>query len=209
MDQSGPKSLTNQELLALILGAGHADVDPYNLSESLLSDGGLFGIACLSLSELIQTKNVGPAKATQILAVFEIAKRLGSEAIESKPIIHSPAEAAAFLMGDMPYFEQEHLRVCLLDTRNRIKGIHEVYKGSLNTSLIRVGEVFREAVRRNSAAIIVAHNHPSGDPSPSPEDVAVTRVIVETGKLLDIDVLDHIIIGHGRFVSLKERGLGF
>jgi len=125
-------------------------------------------------------------------------------------VIKSPADAANLLMYQLAALDQEYLFVILLDTRNRVMGKpFEVYHGSLNTSLIRVGEVFREAVKTNAAALIVAHNHPSGDPSPSPEDVAVTRALVEAGKLLDIDVLDHLVIGHHRFVSLKERGLGF
>jgi DNA repair protein RadC len=109
----------------------------------------------------------------------------------------------------MSLLEQEHMRVLLLDTKNRVVAAREVYIGSLNTSLIRVGELFKEAVRANSASLIVVHNHPSGDPTPSPEDVAVTKQIVEAGRLLDIDVLDHLVIGQGRWVSLKERGLGF
>jgi DNA repair protein RadC len=109
----------------------------------------------------------------------------------------------------MSLLEQEHMRVLLLDTKNRVVATKEVYVGSLNTSLIRVGELFKEAVRANNASLIVVHNHPSGDPTPSPEDVAVTKQIVEAGRLLDIEVLDHLIIGQGRFVSLKERGLGF
>ncbi len=112
-------------------------------------------------------------------------------------------------MTEMGLLEQEQLRVMLLDTKNRVTATETVYQGSLNTSLIRVGELFREAIRANCAALIVLHNHPSGDPSPSPEDVAVTRQIVQAGQLLDIEVLDHLIIGRQRFVSLKERGLGF
>jgi DNA repair protein RadC len=109
----------------------------------------------------------------------------------------------------MGAFEQEHFRVLLLDTRNHLIRTVEVYQGSLNTSLIRVGEVFKEAVRSNAAAIIVVHNHPSGDPTPSPDDVGVTRALVEAGRLLDIEVLDHLVIGKNRFVSLKAKGLGF
>ena len=113
-------------------------------------------------------------------------------------------------MYQLSALDQEYLYVILLDTRNRLIGQpREVYHGSLNTSLIRVGEVFREAIKANAAGMIVVHNHPSGDPSPSPEDVAVTRTLVEAGKLLDIDLLDHLVIGRHRFVSLKERGLGF
>jgi len=109
----------------------------------------------------------------------------------------------------MGALEQEHLRVLLLDTRNRLIRTIEVYRGSLNTSLIRVGEVFRDAVRSNAASIIIVHNHPSGDPTPSPEDVSVTRALVEAGSLLDIEVLDHLVIGKNCFVSLKSKGLGF
>jgi len=109
----------------------------------------------------------------------------------------------------MSALEQEHLRVLLLDTRNHVLDIVEVYHGSVNTSQIRVGEIFKAAIRRNAAALIVVHNHPSGDPTPSPDDVAVTRAIVQAGKLLDVEVLDHLIIGQGKFVSMKERGLGF
>ena len=109
----------------------------------------------------------------------------------------------------MSLLEQEHLRVLLLDTRNQVLAMPTIYIGSLNTSVVRVGELFRSAIKENAAAIIVAHNHPSGDPSPSSEDVRVTRQLVEAGQLLDIDVLDHVIIGRQRYVSLKERGLGF
>ena len=126
-----------------------------------------------------------------------------------QPLITSPADAANLLMPDMMYLEQEHLRLVLMDTRNRLLSMPTIYKGSLNTSVIRIGELFRAAIKENAAAFIVAHNHPSGDASPSPEDIRVTRKIVEAGELLDIEVLDHVIIGHQRFVSLKERGLGF
>ena len=123
--------------------------------------------------------------------------------------IKSPADIAALLMVEMGHLDQEELRTVLLDTKNRVQDIVTVYRGSLNTSMIRVGEVFKVAVRWNSAALIVAHNHPSSDPTPSPEDVLVTRQIVEAGKLLDVDVLDHLVIGQGRWLSLRERGLGF
>lgn len=109
----------------------------------------------------------------------------------------------------MSALEQEHLRVLLLDTRNHVLDIVEIYKGSVNSSQVRVGEIFKVAVRRNATALIVVHNHPSGDPTPSPDDVVVTRAMVQAGKLLDVDVLDHLVIGQGRWVSLKERGLGF
>jgi DNA repair protein RadC len=144
------------------------------------------------------------------MAAIELGRRIAVSSPDERPTISSPADAANLLMYQMSALEQEYLYVILLDTRNRVLGKPlEVYHGSLNTSLIRTGEVFREAVKANAAGLIVAHNHPSGDPSPSPEDVAVTRALVEAGKLLDVEVLDHLVIGRQRFVSLKERGLGF
>jgi DNA repair protein RadC len=112
-------------------------------------------------------------------------------------------------MVDMGHLDQEQLRVACLDTKNKLQTVHVVYQGSLNASLIRVGEIFKEPIRRNSAAVIVAHNHPSGEPEPSPEDVSVTRQIVEAGELLDIEVLNHVVIGAGRWVSLRDKGLGW
>jgi DNA repair protein RadC len=123
--------------------------------------------------------------------------------------IKSPTDVVQLLMIEMSHLDQEHLRTICLDTKNRVQTVATVYIGSLNASLVRVGEVFKEAIRRNSAAIIVSHNHPSGDPTPSPDDVLVTREIISAGKMLDIDVLDHLVIGQGRFVSMREKGLGF
>jgi DNA repair protein RadC len=122
--------------------------------------------------------------------------------------IRSPADAALLLLGEMGALDQEQLRVVLLDTRNRVMSVETVYVGSLNAAIVRPAEVFREAVRRNACSVIVAHNHPSGDPSPSPEDIATTRTIIAAGQLLDIETLDHLVIGQG-WVSLKERGLAF
>ena len=138
-----------------------------------------------------------------------MGRRLTLESPEERPAINSPADAAALVQYEMSALEQEHLRVILLDRRNRVLESVEVYKGSVNSSQVRVGEVFKEAIRKNASAVIVIHNHPSGDPTPSPDDVAVTRAIVQAGKLLDVEVLDHLIIGQGKWISLKERGLGF
>jgi DNA repair protein RadC len=128
---------------------------------------------------------------------------------QERPQVRTPTDIANLLMLEMSLLEQEHLRVVMLDVKNFVGRIHTVYAGSLNTAVVRIAEVFREPIRANSASIIIVHNHPSGDPTPSPEDVRVTEMIVEAGKLLDIDVLDHLVIGRNRFVSLKERGLGF
>jgi DNA repair protein RadC len=157
----------------------------------------------------MNVKGIGAAKATEVKAALELGRRLMASSPEERPVVSSPADAANLLMSEMMFLEQEHLRLILLDTRNGVLQTPTIYVGSLNTSVVRVGELFRAALKANAAAMIVAHNHPSGDPAPSPEDIRVTRQLVEAGKLMDIEVLDHIVIGHQRFVSLKERGLGF
>jgi len=206
----GAGALSTAELLAIILRTGVRDENVVRVSQRLLATfDNLSGLAQANTTELMAEKGLGPAKASQLKAALELGRRLLVEAPEQRPQVRSPADAANLLMSEMSLLEQEHLRTVLLDTKNRVLGTPTVYIGSLNTSLIRIGEMFREAVRTNCAALIVAHNHPSGDPTPSPEDVAVTRQIAEAGKLLDIEVLDHLIIGRQRFVSLKERGLGF
>lgn len=206
----GPQALSNAELIAILLRVGVEGQNAVQVAQRLLMElGDLPGLHRASHSDLCAVKGVGPAKAAQLQAALELGRRIALAGAGDNPVIQSPADAAALIQYEMSGLDQEHLRVLILDTRNRHLKTVEVYHGSLNTSLIRVGEVFREAVKMNAAAIIVAHNHPSGDPSPSPEDVSVTRAIVEAGKLLDIGVLDHLVIGRSRFVSLKERGLGF
>ena len=209
--QMGAGGLSNAELLAILLRVGVAGENAVRVAERLLAQlQGLPGIHRASYAELCGLKGIGPAKAAQLMAAIELGRRIAISSPDERPAINSPADAANLLMYQMAALDQEYLFVILLDTRNRVLGRpQEVYHGSLNTSMIRVGELFREAVKVNAAALIVAHNHPSGDPSPSPEDVAVTRAIVEAGKLLDVEVLDHLVIGQNRFVSLKERGLGF
>lgn len=152
---------------------------------------------------------MGTAKASQLLAAVELGRRFADAALRQRKAIQSPEDVAELLRYEIGGQEQENLMVVLLDTRNQLLGTEKVYIGSLNTSVIRIGEIFRGAVRANAAALIVAHNHPSGDPSPSPEDVAVTRAIVEAGRLLDVEVLDHLILGKDRHVSLRAAGLGF
>jgi DNA repair protein RadC len=191
----GPQALTNAELIAILLRVGVT--------------GGLGGLHRAPIEELINQHGIGEAKAAQIKAAIELGRRLTLEAPEERPTINSPADAAALVQYEMSALEQEHLRVLLMDTRNHVLDISEIYRGSVNTSQVRVGEVFKAAIRRNATAIIVVHNHPSGDPTPSPDDVAVTRAFVQAGKLVDVDVLDHLIIGRGKYVSMKERGLGF
>ncbi len=206
----GAKALSNAELIAILLRSGIEGRNVLQLAQELIADlGGLAGLLRTSYDELCARKGIGPAKASQLKAAAELGRRLAVATPEDRPTIQSPEDAAGLLLYEMGALEQEHLRVLLLDTRNRLMRTVEVYRGSLNASLVRVGEVLRDAVRSNAAAVIVVHNHPSGDPTPSPEDVALTRAIVEAGNLLDIEVLDHLVIGKGRFVSLKSRKLGF
>jgi len=210
LESLGPQALTNAELIAILLRVGVKGESAVDVGRRLLTKfHGLSGLHRVSFAELKDQHGIGGAKASQIKAAIELGKRLNSISPEEKPSINSPADAADMVRYEMSALEQEHLRVILLDRRNRVLDIVEVYKGSVNSSQVRVAEIFKEAVRKNASAIVVVHNHPSGDPTPSPDDVAVTRAIVQSGKLLDIDVLDHLVIGQGKWVSLKERGLGF
>ena len=206
----GPQVLTNGELIAILLHVGVPGENAVQVGQRLLSEfRGLRGLHRAPIEELMQQHGLGEAKASQIKAAIELGRRLTLESLEERPSINSPSDAASLVQYEMSALEQEHLRVMLLDRRNRVLETVEVYKGSVNSSQVRVGELFKEAIRKNASAIIVIHNHPSGDPTPSPDDVAVTRAIVQAGKLLDVEVLDHLVIGQGRWVSLKERGLGF
>lgn len=210
LQRVGARAVSTTELLAIIMRTGVGGENVLRLAERLLTRfRDLPGLSRASISELMTVKGIGPAKATEIKAALEIGRRLMASAPQEKVKVTSPADAANLLMSEMMFLEQEHLRLILLDTRNKVLQTPTIYVGSLNTSVIRIGELFRAAIKENAAAFIVAHNHPSGDPSPSPEDVNVTRQIRQAGQLLDIDLLDHIIIGRQRYVSLKERGLGF
>lgn len=206
----GPQALSNAELIAILLRVGVKGESAVAVGQRLLNKfSGLNGLHRAPFKDLMDQHGLGEAKAAQIKAAIELGRRLTLESPEERAAINSPADAAALVQYEMSALEQEHLRVILLDRRNRVLETAEVYKGSVNSSQIRVGEVFKEAIRKNASALIVIHNHPSGDPTPSPDDVAVTRAIVQAGKLLDVEVLDHLVIGQGRWVSLKERGLGF
>lgn len=206
----GPQSLTTAELLAILLRVGMVGETAVQVGQRLLQTfGGISGIHRASFDELSSQKGIKLAKAAQIKAAIELGRRLVLESPEERPIVHSPADAAELVQYEMRALEQEELRVLLLDTRNHVQHIETVYRGSVNSSQVRVAEIFKAAIRRNATNLIVVHNHPSGDPTPSPDDIAITRAILQAGELLDIKLLDHIIIGSGRIVSLKERGLGF
>lgn len=209
--QLGAQALSKAELLAILLRVGVSGENAIQVGERLLHDfGGLAGLHRAPLEELTRQHGIGAAKAAQVKAAIELGRRLASEAPEEATTIGSPEDAARLVQYEMSALEDEHLRIILLDTRNHVLGEpQDLYHGSVNSSQVRIGEVFKPAIRRNATALILAHNHPSGDPTPSPDDVALTRACVEAGKLLDIDVLDHLVIGRGRYVSMKERGLGF
>ena len=210
LEYVGAGALSVAELLAIVLRTGGRGENVIRQAERLLTQfDGLPGLAQASFEELIMAHGVGKAKVTQIKAAMELGRRLLLAAPQERTKIHSPTDVANLLMLDMGLLEREEVRVVLLDTKNHVQRIAQVYSGSLNAAVIRVNEIFTEAVRANSAALIVVHNHPSGDPTPSPEDVQVTEQIVAAGKLLQIDVLDHLIITRAAYVSLKERRLGF
>lgn len=206
----GPDRLDNPELLAILLRVGVTGQDVVTMArELILRYEGLVGLSRASVAELSDIHGMGPAKAVTIKAALELGRRLLLEEPEERAQVRSPEDVAAMLQIRMGLFEREELHVVLLNTKNHVLGTRVVYKGSLNSSMIRTAEVFRDAVKENAASVIIAHNHPSGDPTPSPEDVRVTRDLVAAGKLLDIDVLDHLVIGHQRYLSLRRKKLGF
>lgn len=206
----GATAVSTTELLAIIMRTGVGGENVLRLAERLLAHfKDIPGLARASIPELTEVKGIGPAKAVEIKAALELGRRLMASAPQERARVASPADAANLVMSEMTFLEKEHLRLITLDTRNMVINTPTIYVGSLNTSVVRIGELFRAALKDNAAAFIMVHNHPSGDPSPSPEDVNVTRQVVQAGKLMDIELLDHIVIGRQRFVSLKERGLGF
>ena len=206
----GASTLSNAELLAIILRTGAAGENVVAQATRLLSRfNGLTGLARASVGELCAEHAIGEAKAAQILAALELGRRLLATHPDERPCIRSAEDIANLLLADMALLEQEHLRVVLLNTRNQVLATPEVYKGTVNATRVRISDLFRDAVREGCPSIIVVHNHPSGDPTPSADDVAMTRQVAEAGALLNIDVLDHIVLARNGFVSLRERHLGF
>jgi len=210
LKKNGASSLSAPELLAIIIGSGIPGENAIQIGQRLLIKYKSFsGIYKAGFDALCGESGIGPARAAQILAAMEIARRMTNEAGEQKPAIMSPDDAAALLRFEMSLLEQEELRVMLLDTRYRLIEIVALYKGSLNASAVRIGEMFKDAIRKNAAAIIVVHNHPSGDTTASPEDIAMTHEMVKAGELLSVEVVDHLIIGGNRFLSMKNNHIVF
>jgi DNA repair protein RadC len=206
----GARALSTPELIAIALRTGSQTQSALMLAQRLLSTcQGLEGLSQASVEELCQVPGIGPAKAAQILAALELGRRAVLTQGDPRPQIGCPQDAANLLASRMADALQEELHVLLLNTRHRVMRAVTVYQGNVNSAQIRTAEVFREAIRDNAKAIIVAHNHPSGDTSPSTDDVQVTAALVQAGRLLDIQVLDHLIIGRGGHTSMNERGLGF
>ena len=204
---AGAEALSTAELLAIVLRTGTTRQSALGLAQSLLArHNGLAGLARLSFADLQRENGIGEAKAAEIKAVIQLAIRFRDLGGQERPIVSQPSHVYALLGPEMSLLDQEHLRVLLVDTRNRLVSLSEVYKGTVNQAQVRVAEVFREAIRQNTPNVILVHNHPSGDPSPSPDDVKLTKSLVEVGKQLDILLLDHIIIGDRRYASLQELG---
>ncbi|RLQ98058.1 RadC family protein [Falsibacillus albus] len=204
---NGAKSLSNQELLAILLRTGTKSESVVHLSNRVLKHfDGLRLLKDASLEELTSIKGIGEAKAIQILAAIEMGTRIGNLAYDDRYVIRSPEDGANYVMNDMRFLSQEHFVCLYLNTKNQVLHRQTVFVGSLNASIVHPREVFKEAFRRSAASIICAHNHPSGDPSPSREDIEVTKRLVECGKMIGIDILDHLIIGDKKYISLKEKG---
>ncbi|MGE7605286.1 RadC family protein [Peribacillus frigoritolerans] len=205
--QDGPQSLSNQELLALLLRTGSREESVLQLSGRLINSfKGMRLLKEASVEELIVIKGIGEAKAIQILASVELGRRINNLNDQDRYVIRSPEDGANYCMEEMRFLSQEHFVCLYLNTKNQVLQKTTVFIGSLNASIVHPREVFKEAFKRSAASIICLHNHPSGDPSPSREDIEVTKRLVECGKIIGIEVLDHIIIGEHKYVSLKEKG---
>jgi len=208
---AGVESLSEFELLAILLRTGIKGENAIQMANRLLiTFNGLRGLYAASYEQLRDQKGMGSAKAAQIKAALELGKRLQSIPSGIEPDnLNSPKKAADMVMYEMSTLAQEELWVIVLNTRNQALKILHQYKGTVNQSNVRIGELFKEAIQINGVSIILAHNHPSGDPQPSSEDIILTRDVIRAGKLLNIELLDHLIIGNFTFISLKEKGLGF
>jgi len=206
----GVGGLTSAELIGLVWGSGTRGRSAVDLaSEVIARHDGLVGLARATEVELGTVSGIGPAKAAQLVAAFELGRRLLADWPTTRWTIRGPIDVAERLILQMGRLEREELRVVMLDTKNHVLRVATVYQGNVSASLVRVGELFRDAVRVNAAGVILVHNHPSGDPTPSPDDLHLTAEALAAGRLLDIALLDHLVIGHDAYVSLRDRGVAF
>jgi DNA repair protein RadC len=203
----GPESLSNQELLAILLRTGTKDESVLELAQRLLHHfEGLRSLKDATIEEMTSIKGIGKAKAMQILAALELGRRISRLSYDERYVIRSPEDGAKYVMEDMRFLSQEHFVAIYLNTKNQVIHRKTVFIGSLNSSIVHPREVFKEAIKRSAASVICAHNHPSGDPTPSREDIEVTKRLAESGRIIGIELLDHLIIGDHTFISLKEKG---
>lgn len=207
---AGPQALSNAELLAIMLRVGSASESALSQATRLLGRfGGLPGIWRASFTELCNEKGLGEAKAAQLKAALELGMRLASASPEARPIVRSPGDLAELMLAEMSLFDQEHVRIALLDVRNHVLSTPTVYIGSPHTTQVRIADLLSDAVRDKATSIVLIHNHPSGDPTPSSADGMMTRQLFDAAKLMDIALLDHLVIGGGRYVSMRAMNLGF
>jgi DNA repair protein RadC len=205
----GVESLSNAELLAVIIRTGDRRQTAIEVAQNLLKidNRGLASLVDISLEDLMKVKGIGECKACQILSAIEIGKRIRTRNIHNKIRIDSPSKIVNLMMDELRYLNQEHFKILLLDTKNQIIKIENISVGTLNASIVHPRDVFNAAIKRHANSIILVHNHPSGDPTPSNEDINVTNRLVEVGEIVGIKVLDHIIMGDNRYISFKEKNL--
>ena len=205
--RQGAESLSNQELIAILLGSGTKQESVLHLANRVLTFfEQIHELKNATIEEIMSVKGIGKVKAVQLLAAVELGRRLSQQQTEERYTIRSPQDAASYLMPDMTSLKQEHFVVLFLNVKNQVLHKQTIFIGSLNASIVHPREIFREAVKRSAASIICAHNHPSGNPSPSSEDIEVTKRLIESGLIMGIELLDHVIIGDHQFISLKEKG---
>ena len=206
----GPGALTDADLLAILLNTGTKGETVTALAHRiLLEGGGLRGLRGQDHYALLKIHGLGEAKAAKVLAALELGRRMSALPPEDRHQIKTPEDLASLFVPYLTGLDHEELRIAVLDTKHRLERLVTVYQGSVNSAQVRVAEVFKEAIRSNSPAIALAHNHPSGDPTPSAADISLTAELASAAKLLDIDLVDHLIIGDGRWTSLRRLGLGF
>ncbi len=208
MLQYGASAVSNAELIAILIRTGTISESAVNLAQRVLKEaGGLRKLVNLSTEQLVEIKGIGYAKALQLQAGIELGRRLAQSELDPASIIRSPEDVAHYVMEDLRYLQKEHFVCLFLNTKNHVIGKETLSIGSLNASIVHPREVFRAAIQRSSASIVCIHNHPSGDPTPSSEDIEMTNRLIEAGNVIGIEVLDHLIIGEHKFISLKEQGL--
>ncbi|MBF8984319.1 DNA repair protein RadC [Lutibacter sp. B2] len=205
----GVRTLSNAELLAILIRTGIKQMSAIDLASNILSQSGtgLLYLENCTVQELSNFKGIGPSKACQIIAAIELGKRLSRSSNRARMNINSPRDISNVFMEEMRYYQKEHFKIALLNTKNEIIGNEVISIGTLNSSLVHPREVFKFAIKKSASSIILLHNHPSGNPNPSTEDIKITKRLIEAGKIIGIEILDHIIIGDGIYVSLKEKSI--